>query len=144
MSTTISTDWRCPLCRAVGTVDVRADATTAERDAFIAAAHHVVQPRCNGIPEIPSISPETSPKSRAKKGLVPVKNAVFPTGKRTESAHATSRDVKRLAAVIADSSASNRAHRNALDELAAIAEDEETPARVRIEAVETIAREAFA
>jgi hypothetical protein len=52
MSAVLATAWRCPTCRAIGSVDVRADATDAERTAFAAAAHQIKQPRCEGAPEV--------------------------------------------------------------------------------------------
>ena len=41
-------EWKCPACRARGSVDVRAGTTDAEARELVIADHAVAQPRCLG------------------------------------------------------------------------------------------------
>ena len=50
--TTIRVGWNCATCRARGTVDIRHGANLAEAEAFVGAAHAVVQPHCHGTPTL--------------------------------------------------------------------------------------------
>jgi hypothetical protein len=51
-SATKRVEWKCAVCRAIGVVDVRAEASEGERQAFLVAAHQVKQPRCAGTPTL--------------------------------------------------------------------------------------------
>jgi hypothetical protein len=46
-TTRTSVPWRCPVCRASGTIEHRAGIDPADA---IVAAHATKQPRCDGVP----------------------------------------------------------------------------------------------